>query len=93
MDHERAGDSLVRLVDFARSLDEPTASKVSWILGEAKILTESTYAMAFTANPRRSVPFQQEVLTKGAYSRYGVRLKKLAARFAESALNLDCSDI
>ena len=41
MDHGRAGDSLVRLVDIIRSMETPTAAKVSWILGEAKILTEA----------------------------------------------------
>ena len=44
IDHQKAGDSIVRLVDFIRSMDRPTASQVSWILGEAKILTEACAA-------------------------------------------------
>ena len=41
MDRAKAGDSLARLVEFVGLLgDDPSASKVSWVLGEAKILTE-----------------------------------------------------
>lgn len=41
MDRARAGDSLVRLVEFAQLLaDDPSPSRASWVLGEAKILTE-----------------------------------------------------
>lgn len=41
MDRVKAGDSLARLVEFVELLrDDTSASRVSWVLGEAKILTE-----------------------------------------------------
>ena len=41
MDRAKAGDSLTRLVEFVELLrGDPSPSRVSWVLGEAKILTE-----------------------------------------------------
>jgi hypothetical protein len=44
MDRVKAGESLARLVEFAELLrNDPSASRVSWVLGEAKILAELTH--------------------------------------------------
>ena len=44
MDRVKAGDSLARLVEFVELLgNDPSPSRVSWVLGEAKILTETVH--------------------------------------------------